>query len=564
MAHAPSSANHGDHPLSPMMQVENSPPAAPGGGRWRRFLNKIGIGRKRAQGQHAAAQPPVAPQQVPLPLGAYQQYTAQQWDLEAAQRQYLQQLQQQQQTQGVPQWPAHPQPFAHPNAAQFAPQQTGWQQSFAPQQPGAQQMPQPAPAMQATPAPAAPAQPVPPQAAGGQVAPAPSEPQAPQAPANSAVQAQPQVAEPTRATTAAEKQELVTATLAGLAMRDLTLVESMIEIVEDLEDSSEDPEILDKLFKIDNLATRMRRNGENLLVLAGQDSGDPSTEPVALLDVARAAISEISDYQRVQLGTLPDLFITGTSADDLSHLLAELMDNATEKSPDHAQVVISGQTLADGRLLVTVEDEGIGIPPEQLGGFNDRLRGEPVLDEDVMRHMGLYVVSRIAHRYDFEVQLERRAFRGVSAHVAVPASNYDTTGPSPAAELPERSGAASAATTVRQSAPSDQRSSTAPNEQASRPEQPAPSPRPQENSSVMESSESPVTSAGLPRRSAHRTTAPAPMVPPEEPESTTGSASGDGSSEEQADDGRTRAERIRADLEGFVEGQERAVGPDDD
>ncbi|WP_393916506.1 sensor histidine kinase [Halostreptopolyspora alba] len=472
--------------------------------------------------------------------------------MEAAQRQYLQQFQQQ--PQGMPQWPAHPQPFPYPGAAQFAPPQTGWQQSFAPQQAGTQQA-----------APVAPPQPPPaqpPQPSSAHAPPTPTARESPQAPPDSAAQSAESAAKP-ESGPGSEKQELVTATLAGLAMRDLTLVESMIDIVENLEDSSEDPEILDKLFKIDNLATRMRRNSENLLVLAGQDSGDPSTESVPLLDVARAAISEISNYQRIQLGTLPDLFISGTSADDLSHLLAELMDNATEKSPDHAQVVISAQALADERLLITVEDEGIGIPPEQLASFNSRLRGEPVLDEDVMRHMGLYVVSRIAHRYGFEVQLERRAFRGVSAHVTVPAAHYDKTGPSQTAGSSEPAVPEPGSAARGQLAPSGQRSSTAPREQASGPEKSAPSPRPQENSSAMESSsDSPVTSAGLPRRSAHRNTAPVPMTSPDQPESTEGSTN-DGSSDEQAD-GVTRAERIRADLEGFVEGQEEAARPDED
>ncbi|WP_162231628.1 sensor histidine kinase [Allosalinactinospora lopnorensis] len=524
MAHAPSSADHGDHPLAPMMQAENSAPAAPRGGRWRRFLNRIGIGRKRVPGHYAAAQPPATPI-VPPPYGAYPPYGGQQWDWEAAQRYYQQQY-------GASQWYAHPQGYApqQPGGQQYAPYQTGWQQSFAPQ-------------------PAAAPPTAPPQAA----------PEPPPAAPQPEPEPEPQPASKSNG----QQQKLVTATLAGLAMRDLTLVESMIEIVEDMEDSSEDPEILGKLFKIDNLATRMRRNGENLLVLAGQDTGDPSTEPVPLLDVARAAISEISEYQRVQLGRLPELFVSGNAADDISHLLAELMDNATEKSPDHAQVVISAQAMPGGRLLITVEDEGIGIPPEQLESFNDRLRGEPVLDEEVMRHMGLYVVSRIAHRYGVEVQLEGRAFRGVSAHVVLPAELYTTTGPRPASEPSRHPMAASSAQPDKQSASAGQRSAaTASRAQGSSPEQPAPSPRVQEDSSAMESSQSPVTSAGLPRRSAHRNTAPVPMAPPEEANSSEDDTAA-GQSEEQSDSGADRAERIRADLEGFIEGQQQAASSDD-
>ncbi|ASU85108.1 hypothetical protein CDO52_21990 [Nocardiopsis gilva YIM 90087] len=348
-----------------------------------------------------------------------------------------------------------------------------------------------------------------------------------------------------------DRADLLTGTLAGLAMRDLALVDSLIEVVEELEDSSEDPTLLDKLFRIDNLATRMRRNGENLLVLAGQDSGDTSTEPVPLLDVARAAISEISEYQRVRLGHLPDLFLSGAAADDISHLIAELMDNATEKSPDHAQVVISAQAMGEDKLLITVEDEGIGIPPDRLKAYNSRLRGAPVLDEEVIRHMGFYVVSRIAHRHGLQVQLEGRAFRGISAHVVVPPSLFGTTGPRPV-EPPIGRSARPAVRPVTSSmslAPSD----------GSLPRRPTPSvtgSEAQENNRAMESS---VTAAGLPRRSAHRNTAPLPMADPE----TSGDGTENGAASNRSHAPASKAERIRADLEGFIEGQE-AAGADSD
>ncbi|QVQ52467.1 sensor histidine kinase [Spiractinospora alimapuensis] len=221
---------------------------------------------------------------------------------------------------------------------------------------------------------------------------------------------QPEVARP----------DLTSAALASLAMRDLTLVESMLDIVEDLEDSTEDSELLSKLFKLDNLATRMRRNGENLMVLAGEEPDDSQMEPLTLLEVARGAISEIRDYERVHIGRLPSKAVLAPAADDMSHLLAELLDNSTAKSPEHAQVVISAQPMADGGILVAVEDEGIGMPADQLVQLNARLDGAPVLDEESMRHMGLYVVSRIADRHGLRVQLEARAFRGLSAFVVVP------------------------------------------------------------------------------------------------------------------------------------------------
>ncbi|GAA1084802.1 hypothetical protein GCM10009642_24550 [Nocardiopsis metallicus] len=210
--------------------------------------------------------------------------------------------------------------------------------------------------------------------------------------------------------------------LAGLAMRDLSLVDALLETVEALETDAQDPDLLDKLFQIDNFATRMRRNGENFLVLTGHDGGesDAHDEIVPLLDVARAATSEIKDYPRVSLGKLPQASITGLAADDISHLLAELLDNATANSPEHSQVVISARELEDGRLMIIVEDEGVGIPEDQLAELNGRLSGEPVLDDEVPKHMGLYVASRIAKKHGLETRLEPRSFRGLSAFTIVP------------------------------------------------------------------------------------------------------------------------------------------------
>ncbi|WP_133742483.1 sensor histidine kinase [Actinorugispora endophytica] len=317
------------------------------------------------------------------------------------------------------------------------------------------------------------------------------------------------------------REEPITEALASLAMRDLTLVESLLDIVEDLEDTTEDPDLLDKLFKIDNLATRMRRNGENLLVLAGQDTGDQHLEAISLLDVSRAAISEIGDYERVRLGRLPELFVAGRVSDDVSHLLAELLDNATAKSPDHAQVVISAQPMTGDRLLLTVEDEGIGIPEAQLDTINKRLEGPPVLEEGAIRHMGLYVVSRIAHRHGLQVQLQARAFRGISAHVVVPSDLISTTGPKPVTEPVK----------------------PAPTPVSARPLTP-PTPR----VSSGDGSGPALTSAGLPRRGANRSTDPMPVLPTAEPEEPA-----------QSEDPESRAERIRADLEGFLEGERAAT-----
>jgi Histidine kinase-, DNA gyrase B-, and HSP90-like ATPase len=208
--------------------------------------------------------------------------------------------------------------------------------------------------------------------------------------------------------------------LGGLALRDLTLVESLLEIVEQLESREEDPQQLDSLFRVDHLATRMRRNSENLLVLAGQDRESQDFEPVSLLDVARAAVSEIADYDRAQVGQLPGVQLLGVAADDVTHILAELLDNAMSKSPESAEVVIRGERTGDGTLIVSVEDSGIGIPVDRLNEINARLSRSPKVDVAVTRHMGLYVVGRLAHRHGIRVQLRERPYGGIAASVVIP------------------------------------------------------------------------------------------------------------------------------------------------
>jgi len=208
--------------------------------------------------------------------------------------------------------------------------------------------------------------------------------------------------------------------LAGLALRDLTLVETLLQVVEKLESHEEDAEQLKLLFRIDHLATRMRRNSENLLVLAGHDGAGRDFEPVPLLDVVRAAISEITEYSRAQIASLPDVQVAGRPADDVSHILAELLDNATSKSPESAVVAVRAERTGDGTLVLTVEDSGIGIPTDQLADINTRLGRPPVLEAAATRHIGLYVVGRLAERHGLRVQLRERPYGGIAAHVILP------------------------------------------------------------------------------------------------------------------------------------------------
>ncbi|WP_436890797.1 ATP-binding protein [Nocardiopsis dassonvillei] len=367
------------------------------------------------------------------------------------------------------------------------------------------------------------------------------------APEPPAAEPEPEAAAPAAAAVPAVREDgkgLLNEALAGLAMRDLSLVDALLEMVEELESDAQDPDLLDKLFQIDNFATRMRRNGENFLVLTGHDGGesDAHDEIVPLLDVARAAVSEIKDYPRVKLGKLPQTSITGMAADDISHLLAELLDNATANSPEHSQVVISGQTLDDEGLMIVVEDEGVGIPDKQLAELNERLSGEPVLDEEAPRHMGLYVASRIAKKHGLAARLESRAFRGVSAYVIVPKELLRVA-------TPRTPGQKRTSTVPASSVPAVVRQAPAP---------PAAAPA---NGSSANGAGAPgkgtsaVTAAGLPRRSATPHGSPLRMMPRPEP----GAPAPSREDTPPKLSGEARAEQIRDELGDFLEGERAAL-----
>lgn len=217
-------------------------------------------------------------------------------------------------------------------------------------------------------------------------------------------------------------------TFVNLALRSLGLVERQLTVIENLEESEQDPDRLATLFKLDHFATVMRRHSENLLVLAGAEHGHSHAGPVALVDVARAAVSETERYERIRISTLPPhSHLAGFAADDLSHLLAELMENATSFSPPDAQVEVSGWLLESGEVMLSVQDEGIGMAEERLAELNKRLARvgtdglyEP--DGDGGLGLGLYVVARIAARHGIRVQLRTQQQGGVTSVVVLPKS----------------------------------------------------------------------------------------------------------------------------------------------
>lgn len=209
----------------------------------------------------------------------------------------------------------------------------------------------------------------------------------------------------------------------NLSRRSQGLVERQLRLIDQLENSEQDPEQLSNLFQLDHLATRMRRNSENLLVLAGAELARRSTRPVPTVDVLRAAVSEVEDYQRVVVQTPPPVNVLGIAVNDLVHLVAELLDNATTYSPPDSRVVLTSSLSSQGDLVIEIADRGVGMPWEQLSDFNQRLTDPPVIDVSVSRRMGLFVVGRLASRHGIGVRLagNEAGEPGLTAVVTVPA-----------------------------------------------------------------------------------------------------------------------------------------------
>jgi signal transduction histidine kinase len=212
----------------------------------------------------------------------------------------------------------------------------------------------------------------------------------------------------------------VNAMFVSLSRRSQSLVERQIRLIDELEQGEQDSERLANLFRMDHLATRMRRNSENLLVLAGHETARRWGKPVALVDVLRAAVSEIEQYERVTLNIQPGTSVAGNAVNDVVHLLAELLENATSFSPGDTPVKVAGHLLNSGGVLLDVTDQGVGMGAEEMAHANWRLENPPVVDVAVSRRMGLFVVSRLAARHGIRVRLRQPELGGLTALVWLP------------------------------------------------------------------------------------------------------------------------------------------------
>ncbi|WP_369146497.1 nitrate- and nitrite sensing domain-containing protein [Streptomyces sp. R44] len=231
-------------------------------------------------------------------------------------------------------------------------------------------------------------------------------------------------------------------TFVNLSLRSLGLVERQLGVIEKLEEREQDPDRLATLFKLDHMATVMRRHSENLLVLAGHEHVHGHAGPVPLVDVLRAAVSEIERYERVTIQSLPPhAQVAGFAADDLSHLVAELLENATSFSPPDAEVQLAGWLLESGEVMLSVQDAGIGMAPARAAELNARLaEADPEAFEG--EGLGMRVVALLAARHGVRVELREQKPGGTAAVVVLPLPLLPTTPPTAVSEPVRVAGAA--------------------------------------------------------------------------------------------------------------------------
>ncbi|MFJ9642157.1 nitrate- and nitrite sensing domain-containing protein [Streptomyces sp. NPDC101206] len=215
----------------------------------------------------------------------------------------------------------------------------------------------------------------------------------------------------------------------NLARRSQVLVHKQLTLLDSMERRADDPGELGDLFRLDHLTTRMRRHAESLIILSGAAPGRAWRTPVPLTNVVRAAVSEIEDYPRVEVGRMAEAAVVGAAVADLTHLLAELIENATQFSPPHTRVRVSGEPVGTGYVL-EVEDRGLGMGRDSLEEANRRIGESEALDLFDSDRLGLFVVSRLSARHGVKVHLNRSPYGGTLAVVLLPKSLlHDTIGP---------------------------------------------------------------------------------------------------------------------------------------
>ncbi|MEU8175086.1 nitrate- and nitrite sensing domain-containing protein [Microbispora hainanensis] len=205
----------------------------------------------------------------------------------------------------------------------------------------------------------------------------------------------------------------------NLARRNQTLLHRQLTLLDTMQRRTEDPEGLEDLFRLDHLTTRMRRHAESLIILSGSVPGRAWRKPVPLIDVVRAAISEVEDYTRISTSPMPEIAIAGATVADVVHLIAELLENATIFSPPQTRVEVRAEVVANG-LAVEIEDRGLGLTPEEYDEINRRLADPPEFDLADSDRLGLFVVGQLAARHEIGVVLRGSPYGGTTAIVLMP------------------------------------------------------------------------------------------------------------------------------------------------
>ena len=220
----------------------------------------------------------------------------------------------------------------------------------------------------------------------------------------------------------ARRRASISALSARFFRRSYSLQERLLRLIDSAELTEDDPERLASLFQMDHLVTRMRRHSDSALILTGQELSRHPAGPFSLVDVVRAAISEIEDYDRITLNVQQGVSVSGRAAADTVHLLAELLENATAFSGQSAQVIVSGQAVRGGGSRITITDSGTGLPEEKLRQLNWRLAHPPGPDVASSWRVGLFAVAHLAARHGIRVVLSRPPDGGTTAEVHLPAA----------------------------------------------------------------------------------------------------------------------------------------------
>jgi signal transduction histidine kinase len=215
----------------------------------------------------------------------------------------------------------------------------------------------------------------------------------------------------------------VSSILATLARRNSSLVDRQLALLDGLESREEDPEVLGSFYQLDHLATRMRRNAESLLVLAGSESPRVWAKATDMSDVVRAAVSEIDEYQRIEVLALEPARLSGGAVSDVTHLVAELLENAIQFSPPSEQIRVTGLFAMDGYQLA-ISDRGVGMSEARMAEMNRILDRPPALGLSVEPTLGMYVIAKLAHRHGLDVELIR-AVPGITARITIPRDHLE-------------------------------------------------------------------------------------------------------------------------------------------